>query len=127
VVRNGGDGWRNTGVLTPYYGIIRAAGGRRRRFCLARGGRGGKILVAAAALERGCLFSFAPHKLRESVHSLGDRFVLMGSWETEEEYFLDNHVDESLLSQEPDDLMLAENGGSPPFLLKSVPTVELCG
>ncbi len=126
VVRNGGDWMAEYRLLTPYYGIIALLAAAGAAFAWRRGGRGGKILVAAA-LATGCLFSFAPHKLRESVHSLGDRFVLMGSWETEEEYFLDNHVDESLLSQEPDDLMLAENGGFPPFLLKSVPTVELFG
>lgn len=126
VVRNSGDWMEDYRLLTPYYGIIALMAAAVVALAWRRGGILVRLAVAAAFVC-GALLALHPGRLRDAWAQLPNRWIPMETWEEEGVFHLTPHVTETLLSREPEDVLVAENGGWPPFQMKAVRTIELFG
>lgn len=124
VVRNAGDWMEDYRLLTPHFGIIALLAAAGVSLVWRRGGILPRGAVAGAFLC-GALLTLHPARLRDDFRALPSRWIPMETWEEPGVYHLDHHVTEALLSREPDDVLVADNGGWPPFQMKAVRTIEL--
>ncbi len=126
VVRNAGDGIGHYRLLTPYCGIVALLAAAGFAVVWRRSSPLWRSALAAVFLS-GTLLALDYASLRDALSDLPIRWTLMETWEEEDVFHLSPHVTEKVLSREPDDVLVAENGGWPPFRMKSVRVIEMFG
>ena len=126
VLRNGGDWMTHFRLLTPLFGmfaLLAASGFAWCWRCRAPALRA----VLAGVFVAGVAWSPDPGELRSTVSNWPTRLKTILVTPDGGNYPLDNHITGRLLGQEADDLLMAENGGWPPYLLKEVRVLEMAG
>ncbi|HOC72690.1 MAG TPA: hypothetical protein PKL54_07730 [Candidatus Hydrogenedentes bacterium] len=126
VLRNGGDWMANFRLLTPLFGAfaLLAAAGFARCWQVPspvfRAVAAGLFLAGAARMPD-------LRTLQISVFHWQDRVEAVLATPDKGNYHVENHVTGPVMGQEADDLLISENGGRLPYLLKEVRTVEMAG